>query len=757
MTPLQTWRVCVRSHRSRLRTNGFCRLPVVAAVLGLLTLLVPAGTHAWEKLDIQAELRRPGVRLVAVEFYADWCDPCKKAVPKWNKLHRKYKDRGLRLIVVSVSSVGGCANPGWMPDKVVCDLEGRIQEGWEADPLPQAFLYSWQGNRLVAHSAFEPVERAVKEYFAKTPRILVSEPVDHTGKPVRNANALKEIVRGKLADISKFDLVAGEKELAELRKLRKQGDQANYEESQKCELGKEVSANSILKVLLLTISGQQTLLLQLFSAESGCMIARAEARVSSGDLAAASFEAASALVDSLVGGVKQADGPPVHRGELSGTGTAVEYVPSSGEDVVIGLTSDPPGAKVKSRGITMCPSTPCDGVELSSGTHVFEFSRERYRTEHKSVEVKRGMQPVTARLTALFGWLSVTSRPAGIPVKLDGREAGSTPLPRIEVDPGRHKVLVGDATWVEQWMEFDLAEGESKDYDFQLVARQGGLKVKARDPDNKALEGKVFVDGVEAGVTGRAFAARVGMHEVEVRTKKGIGKSTAEVLEGKELEVIVKVEGAAVVSSAGTGTAGIEWVYSQPARVQFSKTETTVAQYAACVQAGSCDAKHHRTKSDNKYCNWGYSDRDDHPMNCVDWYGADRFCKWAGGRLPTEDEWYAEASNVGKRKYPWGDRAVDCSLAIWGDGSNTDGCGKDRTWPVCSRTAGNSVSGLCDMSGNVWEWTSSWFDKSEKWRVLRGGSWYNDNPVTLRASDRYWDGPGSRYGHLGFRCAVSSR
>lgn len=725
----------------------------------LLLLLVaacwmPAPSLAWDNLDIQAELRRPGVRLVAVEFYADWCTPCKKAVPKWNRLHQKYKDRGLRLVVVSVSSAGGCVNPGWMPDRVVCDMEGRIQDAFGADPLPQAYLYSWQGNQLVAHAHYGQVERAVKNYFKRLPRILIDDPVDHNGKSFRDAKALKEAVRGKLADLSKFDLVASQKEMAELRKLRKKSSKANYDETQTCALGKEVSANSILKVILLTMGGQQTLVLQLFSAESGCIIARTEARVSSGDLSSASFEAALALVDSLVGGVKQSDGPPVHRGELSGSGTVVEYVPPSGEDVVFSLASVPAGAKVKAKGITLCPSTPCEGLEITAGTHLFEFSKDRYAAERKRVNVKRGMKPISATLNPMFGWLTVTTEPVGVPVTLDGRQVGSTPLSPIEVDPGRHKVQVGNEVLVQQWREFDLAQGQTKEYSFQLVARQGGLKVKARDRDNRALEGTVFLDGQEAGVTGRAFTSRIGRHIVEVRTETGIGKSSVEVQESETIQVVVKVETTAALYGA-TRKSEIQWVYSRPSRLQFAKTETTVAQYAACVRAGECEIENHKGSTDYTYCNWGYLDRSEHPMNCVNWYGADQFCKWAGGRLPSEGEWYAEASSDGSQNYPWGYYVADCNRCVMNNG--VGGCGKDRTWPVCSKRAGNSVSGLCDMAGNVWEWTATSLEDRQNHRALRGGSWTLKYPADLRTSVRKGSSPGLWDDQNGFRCVKPRR
>ena len=105
--------------------------------------------------------------------------------------------------------------------------------------------------------------------------------------------------------------------------------------------------------------------------------------------------------------------------------------------------------------------------------------------------------------------------------------------------------------------------------------------------------------------------------------------------------------------------------------------------------------------------------------------------------MPTEEEWAAEASNGQTRDYPWGNQEVSCDYAIWGEGNRKDGCGKEMTWPVCSKPKGNSVSGLCDMSGNVWEWTSSLYESGEAARVLRGGSWGFNNS---HHPARFWPG-----------------
>ena len=63
-------------------------------------------------------------------------------------------------------------------------------------------------------------------------------------------------------------------------------------------------------------------------------------------------------------------------------------------------------------------------------------------------------------------------------------------------------------------------------------------------------------------------------------------------------------------------------------------TEVTTAAYTTCVRAARCTAAGTGT-----YCNYGKSDKDNHPINCVDWDQATAYCGSVGKRLPTEEEW----------------------------------------------------------------------------------------------------------------------
>ena len=207
----------------------------------------------------------------------------------------------------------------------------------------------------------------------------------------------------------------------------------------------------------------------------------------------------------------------------------------------------------------------------------------------------------------------------------------------------------------------------------------------------------------------------------------------------------------------------------------LSKTEVTVSQYQACVKAGACKAPDPGATAGSAnlmFCNWG-TDRADHPINCVDWMQARTFCAWAGGRLPSEAEWeYAARSGRRGWRYPWGDEQATCGRAMMNEGGT--GCGQASTAKVCSSPAGNTVHGLCDMAGNVWEWVEDcWFDSyrgapvdgspmtqnclPDYGRVLRGGSW-GSYSRGLRAAVRspYAQARKSNCGHNGFRCAKTS-
>ncbi|HNW83021.1 MAG TPA: formylglycine-generating enzyme family protein [bacterium] len=203
------------------------------------------------------------------------------------------------------------------------------------------------------------------------------------------------------------------------------------------------------------------------------------------------------------------------------------------------------------------------------------------------------------------------------------------------------------------------------------------------------------------------------------------------------------------------------------AEYKIDKYEVTVSQYQACIDNGACNndnenEPHYATENAGSDCNITLTDRGNHPMNCVTWFGAKVYCEWLGKRLPTEAEWEKAARGTDGRIYPWGNEPEpDCEHAVMNDAdAGGYGCGNNGTMEVGSKLDGRSPYGAYDMAGNVWEWVNDWFDlynensaegpETGTYRVLRGGSWYDND--YMRTSFRNTYEPVLGYGNSGFRC-----
>jgi len=203
----------------------------------------------------------------------------------------------------------------------------------------------------------------------------------------------------------------------------------------------------------------------------------------------------------------------------------------------------------------------------------------------------------------------------------------------------------------------------------------------------------------------------------------------------------------------------------------ITKTAVTVEQYAECVIKGKCTEPTTDAHGGlEAYCNWRKPDRRFHPVNCVSWNQAKQYAKFKGARLPSEAEWeYAATSEGRNQKYPWGNETASCYRAVMRCANNSRPSG---TMPVCSKPAGNTAQGLCDMSGNVYQWVQDGYQDTYKGahtdgrafeaagalRVVRGGSFADtEEDLALRAQYRTRFPP-DYFGqnNIGFRLARSS-
>lgn len=222
----------------------------------------------------------------------------------------------------------------------------------------------------------------------------------------------------------------------------------------------------------------------------------------------------------------------------------------------------------------------------------------------------------------------------------------------------------------------------------------------------------------------------------------------------------------------------------------IDRLEVSVADYRRCVAAGACKLDP-LVAGDERYI------RDDGPMVNATWFEAGDYCRWRGGRLPTEAEWERAARGTDPAAtWPWGEleqpgdfnhgqpraqamREIERTrgqvpVEFFGDPDGSDG--HELPAPPGSYAWGESPSGTRDQAGNVAEWTAdAWGDTDatrgytglptsnprrdggpNQNRVVRGGSWRQPIFIarsTLRDPFNSSYAPEGRFPHIGFRCA----
>ena len=204
-------------------------------------------------------------------------------------------------------------------------------------------------------------------------------------------------------------------------------------------------------------------------------------------------------------------------------------------------------------------------------------------------------------------------------------------------------------------------------------------------------------------------------------------------------EQLTELIGASAVVSAASRPP-LDWVdvAATPGVAGFAvtRTEVTVAQYAACVTAGACAAPHW----DDEQC--VFEDRrgkrskgaiparirgDDQPVTCIDFSAVNQFAAWAGARLPTMAEWQVLGWDAKQGDVVRAAIADTCTEATVKD-ERGSGCGTFGPREVCAHGRRGTL-GLCDIFGNVFEWVAPG-PTDQTSSAIFGGGWTTDGDYT---------------------------
>jgi len=195
----------------------------------------------------------------------------------------------------------------------------------------------------------------------------------------------------------------------------------------------------------------------------------------------------------------------------------------------------------------------------------------------------------------------------------------------------------------------------------------------------------------------------------------------------------------------------------------MDKYPVTNAQYSAYLQATGYWPK----DTYNWLKSWNGStvpraELAEKPVTYIGLDEARKYCAWVGGRLPHSWEWQYAAQGYDGRKYPWGSENDQRKYPSMTSGNTFNG----PESVTAHAPIGDSVFGVSDLVGNVWQYTDEFQDDHTRAVILRGGSnyrpegsnWYFPQALELDEHQKYFlfNERYERAGTIGFRCVVDA-
>lgn len=318
----------------------------------------------------------------------------------------------------------------------------------------------------------------------------------------------------KLSASGAYKIVPDAVMRAAIAEKKKESFDPCFDSSCQIDIGKELAAQKSLSTRIFSVEKQCVVASTLYDLREAASERSADFK---GDCAMTGIVTA---LDAIAARLTRntANTPPPSKADEEIGERVEEWSPGEQRaSLIVTFSSEPEGAVVSIDGALVCQDTTkgCSRVVLA-GAHSVVMEKEGYFRRSEELAFRQG-EKVHWKLEPKFGWLEVTSEPAGLEVRVDGDLRGETPIKDLELPPGMHEVLVGDRCYFATGKRVLIAQGLRKEIAVAPKPRASAIDISSEDTRGNALEGEVWVDEARVGSAPGTFTVSVCAKKVEVR------------------------------------------------------------------------------------------------------------------------------------------------------------------------------------------------------------------------------------------------
>lgn len=350
---------------------------------------------------------------------------------------------------------------------------------------------------------------------ARRPKLAVMPLKPLGGVSADVAEILTGIVTSQVTKMKLFDQVISAEDIDAVLKAERMKDALGCNDvACAAEIGGALGADETLVGRVGRLGSAISIQLTLFDNRLLAVAGRGEQSVKNDEdlYKEAVREALSSLFGQQPDGAASGSAPSETIGERP-----KDWVIGVSKSVVAQFVSVPPGAIVFLDGKLLCSdSRKACSRNVSSGPHMVTMHLDKYeeRSELVNIEASKSLH---WELTPTFGWLSVTSEPDHLRVRVDGEDVGETPLHRLETDPGPHTVVVEDQCFFTTGIKTNIARSEERELHLQPPAKEGAVSVTAEDEKGNAVVADVLIDGATVGTTPGTFKSSICSKQLAIK------------------------------------------------------------------------------------------------------------------------------------------------------------------------------------------------------------------------------------------------